>query len=627
MSETTSGDAFINARIWVSDNTTRKYEFAEQTYPDYDLMRRTPNTGICFSGGGTRALTAAIGQLRGLGLRREQGGLDLMKNVRYISCVSGGSWASTAYTYYNSGPQDDTVFLGPIRAPQDITWPALAELDPNCLGHTATRSLRNTLIDLVGKVPEHLLWIRAIGETFFQPFGIFDHAAPVGFTLNSDSENDIKERNTHNGKLNPALEKIRFHKVRAARDYPRPYLIINASLIGPKSLAPFNREGLVAAEFTPLYTGTPFGREITYSPEGGKKTSAWVGGGYVESFAFGGSAPDGRPAGCSLPAPPSLCADMPLPPRRFTLADASGASSAAFAGYIETSSIFSDLGLKNLSPEELYWPIRVDDPVLTTTFMLGDGGILDNYGLIALLRRQVENIIVFINTDAKLDLTLDATPPADPPANWPNHETSRIDYSLAPLFGFPYVDDGISMIHSRVFAEADFKAVVANLQCAKNPPDNQDPNHPAVNGTVMAKTRLRVQINDWWGISDTLPDQSPYLVTILWVYNERVREWENALNTSKFEYRWLDFLPVHLTLKDAIKKGNEASPWGPFKHFPNYRTMEEDGVLDLVELSPRQVNLLADLSCWNVTHNKNVFEQMLPEVDQVSDVRFRVSGS
>ncbi|MCP4627559.1 MAG: hypothetical protein GY850_29195 [bacterium] len=613
MSEATPAEASINARLWMSDSSNRKYEFAEQTYPDYDLMRRTPNTGICFSGGGTRALTAAMGQLRGLGLRRERGGLDLMKNVRYISCVSGGSWASTAYTYYNSGPQDDQVFLGPVTAPQDATWQALGELDPNCLGHTATQSLRNILIDLADKVPEHLLWISAIGEIFFQPFGIYDRTVPAGFTLNGASEDDIKNRNTHNGKLNPALEKIRFHKVRDPGDYPRPYLIINASLIGPKSLAPFKREGLVATEFTPLYTGTPLGREVTYNPESGKKTSAWVGGGYVEPFAFGGGAPIGRPFDCSRAAPPSLCAQVPAPPKIFRLADASGASSAAFAGYIETRSIFKDLGLKNLSPEESCWPIRADDPVSATTFMLGDGGILDNYGLIALLRRQVENIIVFINTDAKLDLSLDATPPADPPANWPNHEKSRIDYSLAPLFGFPYVDDGISMIHNRVFAQADFKAVVANLQCAKNPPDNRDPNQPAVNGTVMAKTSLRVQTNDWWGISDTLPDQSPYRVTILWVYNERVREWENALNPGKFEYRWLDFLPVHLTLKEAIKKGNEASPWGPFKHFPNYRTMEEDGVLDLVELSPRQVNLLADLSCWNVTRNKNVFEQMLPE--------------
>jgi len=614
MSGTTPVENSVNSRIWISENTVRRYEFAERSYPEYDLMRRTSNTGICFSGGGTRALTAAMGQLRGLGLRREEGGLDLMKNVRYISCVSGGSWASTAYTYYNSGPQDDRVFLGPIRAPQDITWPSLGELDPNCLGHTATQSLRDTLIELVDKVPERLLWISAIGEIFFKPFGIYEHAAPACFTLNRTSENDIKSRNTYNGRLNPVLQQIRFYKVRAGGDSPRPYLIINASLIGPKALAPFKREGLIAIEFTPLYAGSPLGREVTYKHESGNISSTWVGGGYIEPFAFGGGAPSDMPYDCSRSAPPSLCSRVPVPPDIFRLADASGASSAAFAGYMETESIFKDLGLKNLSPEESYWPVRADTPVSATTFMLGDGGILDNYGVMALLRRQVENIVVFINTDTKLDLTLDPTPPSNAPTNWPNHEASRIDYSLAPLFGFPYVDDGISMVHNRVFAEDDFREVVVKLQCAKNPPDNQGTDHPNINSTVMAATRLRVQVNDWWGISGALPDQSPYLVNILWIYNDRVLKWENSLNESKFEYRWLDFLPAHLTLREAIEKGNEASPWGPFKHFPNYRTMEEDGLLDLVGLNPQQVNLLADLSCWNVTHNKDVFEKMLPDV-------------
>lgn len=466
----------------------------------------------------------------------------------------------------------------------------------------------------MGKVPEHLLWISAVGEIFLKPFGIYDRMAPGYFTLNSVSEEDIKARNSSNGRLNPALDKAVFHQVRADKDLSRPYLIVNVSLIGPKALAPFKREGLVAIEFTPLYAGSLLGQEITYQPESGESKTLRVGGGYIEPFAFGGGEPWTKPAACSRPAPPSSCVDIPLPPHRFTLADASGASSAAFAGYIETKSIFKDLGRKNLSPEEPYWPVCAGDPLPATTFMLGDGGILDNYGLIALLRRQVENIIVFINTTAQLDLTLDPTPPADPPPNWPNHERPRIDYSLAPLFGFSYVGDGISMVHNRVFAETDFNEVVQKLQFAKNPPDNQDPDRPTDNGTVMAETRLRVQPNDWWGIGDSLPDQHPYLATILWVYNDRIRQWENELNTTQFEYRWLDVLPVRLTLKETIEKGNQSSPWGPFKHFPNYRTMEEDGLLDLVELSPRQVNLLADLSCWNVTQNKHVFEKMLPEV-------------
>ncbi|MFK5970207.1 MAG: hypothetical protein QM487_08845 [Candidatus Marithrix sp.] len=43
------------------------------------------NLGICFSGGGSRALTCAWGQM--LGLRT----LNLIDEARYISSVSGGT--------------------------------------------------------------------------------------------------------------------------------------------------------------------------------------------------------------------------------------------------------------------------------------------------------------------------------------------------------------------------------------------------------------------------------------------------------------------------------------------------------------------------------------------------------
>ena len=43
--------------------------------------------GVCFSGGGSRALSATMGQLRGL---RALGVLD---DVLFISSVSGGTWA------------------------------------------------------------------------------------------------------------------------------------------------------------------------------------------------------------------------------------------------------------------------------------------------------------------------------------------------------------------------------------------------------------------------------------------------------------------------------------------------------------------------------------------------------
>lgn len=73
----------IKATVTASSNN--HYNFPEQTT---DFLASTTNCGICFSGGGTRAMSAAMGQMRGLN------NLGVLKNARYISCVSGGSWAS-----------------------------------------------------------------------------------------------------------------------------------------------------------------------------------------------------------------------------------------------------------------------------------------------------------------------------------------------------------------------------------------------------------------------------------------------------------------------------------------------------------------------------------------------------
>jgi hypothetical protein len=64
--------------------------------------RATPgNVGICLSGGGSRALTAGMGQLRGLKA------LGLLEKTRAISTVSGGSWVGVTFEYLSGGTSDD----------------------------------------------------------------------------------------------------------------------------------------------------------------------------------------------------------------------------------------------------------------------------------------------------------------------------------------------------------------------------------------------------------------------------------------------------------------------------------------------------------------------------------------
>ena len=52
-----------------------------------------PPTGIAFSGGGSRSYAVSLSYIAAL---HE---LGLMDNVRYVTGISGGSWATAVYAY------------------------------------------------------------------------------------------------------------------------------------------------------------------------------------------------------------------------------------------------------------------------------------------------------------------------------------------------------------------------------------------------------------------------------------------------------------------------------------------------------------------------------------------------
>jgi hypothetical protein len=525
----------FNTRIWISD--AESYEFPEQNAN----LPPTPNTGVCFSGGGTRALSAALGQLRGLT------SLNLIGNIRYISCVSGGSWAATPYTYYTSGPANDAELLGPITSPQDINMAGLAILPQTCLGYTATQSLSGAIV--AGKalgVADDQLWIFAVGVTYFFGFGLFPYPSDSYFSLNADTVADIQKRN-------PSLAGSTFFVVRT--DAPRPYLVVNSSLVGPASLAPYSSESLVGFQYTPLYVGSPYGSQVTYFPESGPSVTRLIGGGFIEPFAMGSSGP--------VDAPSGGFANVGPPPAPFTLADASGTSSSAYVGVFET-------GTSDLSPQQPYWPVTSSGGEPTEVYAFGDGGLLENLGLISLLLRQVETIVVFINTETKLSSTYDPT--KGPPS------TTEFDNDTPPLFGY----GSGPMANNQVFNQADFVTLVQNLQAAK-----------AAGGAVMTTITHTVLANQWWGLA------GGWYVKICWVYLDRVANWEGQLGDPD--------------VQAAIIAGNQSTPSGPFRYFPNYLTVDQNpgDLPSLVYLTNEQVNLLADLTCWEVTDNANTFTSLL----------------
>ena len=108
------------------------------------------------------------------------------------------------------------------------------------------------------------------------------------------------------------------------------------------------------------------------------------------------------------------------PVEAFNLSDISGTSSAFFAAAAD------DVDEQEWIPQFNYWPVagvegKEDVPTYDYTF--GDGGVLDNTGILALLARRVQNIIVFVNCETPI---------------WKEWHFNhiRVDDMLPPLFGY-----------------------------------------------------------------------------------------------------------------------------------------------------------------------------------------------
>ena len=512
------------ARVWGAPR--RPLDF-----PERQLEATAPRTtGVCLSGGGTRALAAAVGQLRGLA------SLGLLDQVGYLSAVSGGAWAAVPFTYYAGPAVNDVEMLGAPEPPEGLSFDRLAELWAGHLGLAATLDFRRTLERLIGDaaVPRDEVWVRAVGRTFLTPFGLFDSRAPRSFTWRGETRDDVVQRN-------PDLEDP---PLRIVANPSRPFLLVHAALnwsasaSGPIEIAPF--------EYSPLGVGTPRALTLTRGSE-----TRRIGGGYLESWAFGCGAPATTPD-------ENGCVAIQGPVRPFTLADVLGATSAF-------NSPDRDL---RMYPHAEHWPVRDDGDAIGHRYVFTDGGDLENYGLLALLRRRVDRIVVFINTQDRLTLEADPTRWRDGVAPKP------FDPYLGPLFGQP----SPRFPRNQVFDSADLPGVVKDLQAARR-----------AGGAVIARARHVVQGNEWWGID------GGWDVEICWVYNERVSTWESRLPPA---------------VREAVEAGRSADPTGPFAHFPHYRTRGQNPG-SLIRLTPSQVNLLAALSCWTVTEHAPLFRELL----------------
>ncbi len=237
---------------------------------------RTPgNVGLALGGGGSRAASASMGVVRALHH------FGLLRHVRAISSVSGGSWFAVPFTFLPDH-FDEHEFLGEYLAdPSELRWDVDGSLSAGNFGVPLTR-LGMSLPAIVGEAlrdtfegaPADRLWTRQIGEQLLGHFDLAhfdaDHHPSDFFAADETMANIIRM-------ANPQLDH-RCHLIRQSEAMPRPFLIVNGAM---RVDGPTGAEVLAPVQFTPWFSGV-MGSQI------GTLDQLEVGGGGVSSYAFGG---------------------------------------------------------------------------------------------------------------------------------------------------------------------------------------------------------------------------------------------------------------------------------------------------------------------------------------------------
>jgi hypothetical protein len=178
--------------------------------------------------------------------------------------------------------------------------------------------------------------------------------------------------------------------------------------------------------------------------------------------------------------------------------------------------------------------------------------------------RGVKKVILFVNTDSPMSLTY--TPSTS------GATSADLDPNLPVLFGVPVTSGGNpAAADNQVFNSSDFVTLVQQLQAQKS---NGDP--------MIVQMTHEVLANSSWGVNAGS-------VEILWVYLDQVTSWETQITDT-----W-------------TQQQLQAGTSGAFPNFPNYKTVDEDGLGSITTLTAPQVNLLADLTSWVVLQNAQMF--------------------
>jgi Patatin-like phospholipase len=517
----------VQVRTW---DTTTGAVYPERDDPDYKVpwLAQKHDFGVAFSGGGTRAAAATLGQLRALEC------LGWLDRTRYASAVSGGAWAAVPYLYLPS-PAAEDVFLGEYVPPDRLTDAHLAIAPERSL----TRAM-NSAFPVWGTLG-HLVrghgdesYTAALGDIFLRPFGLGDRSK--FFSSHSEVVDRIVAANPHIDRDDFLLPQ-----------YGTPYILVGGTLIGKPR--PGVRRDYFPVEMTPLYAGMI---DRPRDPKHENETH-FLGGGFVESFGY-----DSK---LTLPGEGSnRRVTIGLPRYRMTLSDVIGTSGAA------PQSLFLRLMIDNAGlPEFRQWPVDAVHAERETHF--GDGGHVENIGLMPLLARKVSNILVFINTATPFEPELNKAGEVhlyDDLVQFFRKPRTLRDGKVPQEMMDPNFDPAESSDPPRVVIEsgdaklAELHEAFTKARKAKQP--------------LVHCAKYNITDNPRFGVT------AYKNASICWVYLDRTQSWIDALDEDK---------------NPALKR---AISW---RSFPHYKTFFARGTY-IIRLRPRDANTLSNLTAWTV---------------------------
>ncbi|CAJ1394013.1 unnamed protein product [Effrenium voratum] len=505
-------------------------------------------SALCFSGGGARALSFSLGVLRGLEL------LGLMRHVDAISSVSGGSWAASVYMF---STLPVSYLLG---GASDFASLDLARLDatPAPLGAVAAVGTTSIAVKLVSEgVDGQELWTNTVSKAILEPFGLHDTDSYMAADQHAVEE--IRRRN-------PQLRSARF--LTPAPNRPKTF-VMSGALLAPTGYTA-TKENVVSLQMSPDFIGSPFYPNdgpvpyVSQKQRYNEPRKGVVGGGFVESFAFGGGAPEdfrGSEAELFLAAPREP----------FSLSKAVGVSSAGVSAAVTQIPLHGSVNVANLSPRSDYWAIPSErfGKASASTYNLGDGGNVDNSGVLAMLQRRAKRVVWVINSGVTLpepDMCVFSEVPDD--------VVKGMENQLRAAFGYWAEDDiGEFLTQNQVFAREELQPLLCQLQTL------QRQGRP-----TLAQRDLRVLPNRWWGIPGG--DR----VQVVFVYIDKCSGFERQLPQETF---------------DAIQSGSDG-----FKRFPHFRPVSENHGKGTA-LTHKQINLLAAMGEYFVRENEQLFRSFL----------------